>query len=81
MNSDIVDILPAVNSLTGCSTTSRAGIEAATLKTTSACAYELLCVVSVQCYMFVCHLVISVQGVIIIELSSLGCIVPEILNF
>ena len=36
--------------------------------------------VSVQCYMFVCRLVISVQGVIIIDLSSLGCIVPEILK-
>ena len=30
--------------------------------------------------MFVCRLVISVQGVIIIDLSSLGCIVPEILK-
>ena len=28
----------------------------------------------------VCRLVISVQGVIIIDLSSLGCIVPEILK-
>ena len=28
--------------------------------------------------MFVCRLVISVQGVIIIDLSSLGRIVPEI---
>ena len=36
--------------------------------------------VSVQCYMFVCRLVISVQGVIIIDLSSLGYIVPEILK-
>ena len=36
--------------------------------------------VSVQCYMSVCRLVISVQGVIIIDLSSLGCIVPEILK-
>ena len=36
--------------------------------------------VSVQCYMFVCRLLISVQGVIIIDLSSLGCIVPEIKN-
>ena len=36
--------------------------------------------VSVQCYMFVCRLVISVQGVIIIDLSSLGCNVPEILK-
>ena len=32
------------------------------------------------CYMCVCRLVISVQGVIIIDLSSLGCIVPEILK-
>ena len=31
-------------------------------------------------YMFVCRLVISVQGVIIIDLSSLGCIVPEMLK-
>ena len=30
--------------------------------------------------MFVCRLVISVQGVITIDLSSLGCIVPEILK-
>ena len=30
--------------------------------------------------MFVCRLVISVQGVIIIDLSFLGCIVPEILK-
>ena len=30
--------------------------------------------------MFMCRLVISVQGVIIIDLSSLGCIVPEILK-
>ena len=36
--------------------------------------------VSVQCYMFVCRVVISVQEVIIIDLSSLGCIVPEILK-
>ena len=35
--------------------------------------------VSVQCYMFVCRLVISVQGVIII-VPALGCIVPEILK-
>ena len=32
--------------------------------------------VSVQCYMFVCRLVNSVQGVITIDLSSFGCIVP-----
>ena len=31
-------------------------------------------------YVCVCRLVISVQGVIIIDLSSLGCIVPEILK-
>ena len=37
--------------------------------------------VSVQCYMFVSvYVVISVQGVIIIDLSYLGCIVPEILK-
>ena len=30
--------------------------------------------------MFVCRLVISVQGVIAIDLFSLGCIVPEILK-
>ena len=30
--------------------------------------------------LYVCRLVISVQGVIIIDLSSLGCIVPEILK-
>ena len=29
--------------------------------------------VSVQCYMFVCRLVISLRGVIIIDLSPLGC--------
>ena len=32
------------------------------------------------CSVFGCRLVISVQGVIIIDLSSLGCIVPEILK-
>ena len=32
------------------------------------------------CYMFVCRLVISVQGVILINFSSLGCIVTEILK-
>ena len=31
-------------------------------------------------YVSVCRLVISVQGVIIIDLSSLGSIVPEILK-
>ena len=42
MSGDI-EILPAVQTLTGCDTTSKAGTKAAALKTANACGYEHLC--------------------------------------
>ena len=37
------EILPAVNALTGCYTTSKAGTKAAAFKTANTCGYEHLC--------------------------------------
>ena len=42
IDSDVVDVLPAVHALTGCDTTSKIGTKAAALKTAFACGIELL---------------------------------------
>ena len=42
IDSDVVDIPPAVHALTGCVTTSKIGTKAAALKTAFACGIELL---------------------------------------
>ena len=43
MSADIIEILPAVQALTGCDTTSKTGTKAAALNTANACGYEHLC--------------------------------------
>ena len=42
MDSDVIDILPAVHALTGCDTTSKVGTKASALKQASKCGYKLL---------------------------------------
>ena len=43
ISTDIIEILPAVHTLTGCDTTNKIGTKATALKTGNACGYEHLC--------------------------------------